>query len=216
MDLKLNELDWNEKNMIKITHLAHAGFLIENDKEKLIIDPADNSFGYEYKNETVNYLLVSHEHFDHNNIENIKVEDNIGSFKINKIDSFHDKENGNMRGTNIIHVIETKNTRICHLGDLGHILTDEQISLIGQIDVLLVPVGGFYTIDYQEAIEVVNQLKPNAVIPMHYKTDNWETDKPIDLLDSFLENIQDYKIIELDNKTLDYKKTDEQIVYVLN
>ncbi|MCL1929895.1 MBL fold metallo-hydrolase [Candidatus Saccharibacteria bacterium] len=94
--------------MLKITHLAHAGFLIENDKESLIIDPADNSFGYEYKTETVNYLLVSHNHFDHNNIENIKVEDNVGSFVISKIDSYHDKEQGNLRGTNIIHVIERK------------------------------------------------------------------------------------------------------------
>lgn len=201
--------------MLRITHLAHAGFLIENDKERLIIDPADNSFGYEYKNETVNYLLVSHTHYDHNNIEEIKVKDNIDSFIINKIDSYHDKEQGNLRGTNIIHVIETQDTRICHLGDLGIILTDEQIKLIGNIDVLLIPVGGFYTINYQEAIEVVNQLKPNVVIPMHYKTDNWKTDKPIDLLDRFLENIKDYKVVRLDSNYLDYEKSPEKTVYII-
>jgi len=200
--------------MLKIIHLAHACFLIENNQERLIIDPADNSFGYEFENEVVNYLLVSHEHFDHNNTKNIKVEENIGNFKINKIDSFHDKENGNIRGGNIIHVIETEKTKICHLGDLGHILTDEQVALIGHIDILLVPVGGFYTIDYQEAIQVVNQLKPNVVIPMHYKTDNWDTDKPIDLLDKFLENIKDYKIIKLEN-SLEYIKPNEKTIYII-
>jgi len=201
--------------MIKITHLAHAGFLIENDKEKLIVDPADNSFGYDYKNEVVNYLLVSHGHFDHNNTENIKVEENTGSFIISKIDSYHDKEQGTLRGINIIHVIETENTRICHLGDLGTILNDEQIKLIGNIDILLIPVGGFYTIDYKEAIEVVNQLNPNTIIPMHYITDSWDTDKPIDSVDKFVENIENYKIVKLDSNSLDYTKPNDKKVYII-
>ena len=201
--------------MIKITHLAHAGFLIENDKEKLIVDPADNSFGYEYKNEVVNYLLVSHGHFDHNNTENIKVEENTGSFIISKIDSYHDKEQGALRGINVIHVIETENNRICHLGDLGTILNDEQIKLIGNIDILLIPVGGFYTIDYKEAIEVINQLNPNTIIPMHYITDSWDTDKPIDSVDKFIENIANYKIVKLDSNSLDYTKPNEKTVYII-
>ena len=201
--------------MIKITHLAHAGFLIENDSERLIIDPADDSFGYKFENESVNYLLISHNHFDYNNAKNINLKENNGSFTISEIDSYHDKEEGTLRGTNIIHVIETNGTRICHLGDLGQVLTQKQIQLIGNVDILLIPVGGFYTIDYREAIEIVNQLNPEVIIPMHYLTDNWNTDKPIDTVDKFLENIKDYKIVKLNSNNFNYEKSDEKLVYII-
>lgn len=201
--------------MIKITHFAHACFLIENDKERLIIDPSDNSFGYKIKNEVVNYLLVSHEHWDHNNIKNIKLVDNNGSFKISKIESYHDDENGSLRGSNIIHVIESEDAKICHLGDLGHVLTNDQIKQIGSIDVLLIPVGGVYTIDYKQANEVVNQLNPNIIIPMHYKTDKWGNDKGIDSVDKFIENIKNYNVIKTDSNKLDYIKPSEKTVYVI-
>ena len=201
--------------MLKIKHLAHACFLIENDKEKLIIDPSDNSFGYEIKNEIVNYLLVSHEHWDHNNIEKINLKDNSGTFTISKINSYHDAEGGSLRGINIIHVIETEGTRICHLGDLGHVLTVEQIKLIGSIDVLLIPVGGVYTIDYKEAIEVVSQLNPNVIIPMHYQTDKWGIDKGVDPADKFIKNIKDCKIVKLESNELNYVKSAEKTVYVI-
>ena len=200
--------------MLKITHLAHACFLIENGLEKLIIDPCDKNFGYEMKNEKVNYLLVSHEHWDHNCVDNIEVINNTGSFKINKINSYHDQENGNLRGTNIIHVIETIDTRICHLGDLGHTLSEEQTKLIGKIDILLIPVGGIYTINYQEAIEVAKQLNSHVVIPMHYKTPYWGEDKGIDSLDMFTNNIAEYKITELE-KCLEYIKPSEKTLYII-
>ena len=200
--------------MLKITHLAHAGFLIENDKERLIIDPADNGKGNIIKGETVNYLLISHDHFDHNNIENIKVIDNNGSFKITKINSYHDKEQGSLRGTNIIHVIETEDTKICHLGDLGHILTNEQINLIGNIDILLIPIGGFYTIDYIDASRVVEQLNPKVVIPMHYKTKYWGEDKGIASVDKFLDNIKEYQIIRLDTNNFVYEKPLKNTIFV--
>lgn len=201
--------------MIKITHLVHAGFLIENDEERLIIDPADSSFGYEIKNEVVNYLLVSHEHMDHNNTENIKVIDNKGSFIIDKIQSYHDSENGKLRGTNIIHVIETTGTRICHLGDLGHKLNEDQIKQIGHIDVLLIPVGGTYTIDYMQAIEVVSQLNPNIIIPMHYKTDKWGKERGIDSVDKFIENIKDYSVIKTDSNKLEYNSSLQKGIYII-
>lgn len=160
-------------------------------------------------------MLVSHEHWDHNNIENIKVINNNDSFRISKIESYHDSENGSLRGLNIIHVIESEETKICHLGDLGHILTDDQIKQIGNIDVLLIPVGGVYTIDYKQAIEVINQLNPNMIIPMHYKTDKWGNDKGIDSVDKFIENIKEYKIIKLDSNNLNYIKSIKKTIYII-
>ena len=200
---------------MELTHLAHAGFLIENGKERLIIDPPDNSFGYEMKDEVVNYLLVSHEHWDHNNTENIMVKDNVGSFKISKIDSYHDNQKGALRGPNIIHIIETENKKICHLGDLGHILTAEQIKLIGKIDLLLMPIGGVFTINYLEALEVIKQLQPLVIIPMHYATENWGNDKGIDKVDKFINSIKGYKIINLANNKLNYLEPSEKTVYII-
>jgi len=202
--------------MLKITHLSHAGFAIENDKEKLIIDPADASFGYEFKDEVANYLLVSHDHWDHNNISGIAVEENVGSFRITKIDSFHDKTNGSERGENIIHIIETDGIRICHLGDLGHVLTEDQIKQIGRVDILIIPTGGVFTIDSKEAIEVIGQLNnPETIIPMHYKTEKWGEDKGIDSVDKFIEKIKGYKIEKPDSNVLDYEKPSEKTVYII-
>jgi Predicted Zn-dependent hydrolases of the beta-lactamase fold len=200
--------------MLKLKHLSHACFEIENEKELLIIDPSDDSFGYKFDKKEVNYLCVSHDHWDHNNIQNIIVKDNAGTFNIKKVNSYHDKENGKLRGENIIHIIETNNIRVCHLGDLGHLLAEKQVEEIGKIDVLLIPVGGVFTIDYKEAIDVVNKLKPNTVIPMHYRTDKWGSDKGIDDVGTFITNIKGYKIQKLDDNNFDYKKTEEKKVYI--
>ena len=200
--------------MLKITHIAHACFLIENSKERLIIDPYHSDMGYEPIKETVNYILISHNHPDHNCTDGITLKENIGSFKISTVDSFHDNENGNLRGPNIIHIIDTEDTRICHLGDLGHKLTDEQLKLMRDIDVLLIPVGGFYTIDYQMAIEVISQLNPMLVIPMHYKTSD-KIKSNVNFIDNFIENIKGYKVIKSENNQLDYTKPSEKTVLVI-
>ena len=201
--------------MLKITHIAHSCFLIENGLERLIIDPLDDSFGRPIRNEVVNYLLISHDHFDHNHTENIKVVENEGTFTIKKYSCFHDEENGKKRGPNIIHVIETEGTIICHLGDLGHTLTEAQARQIGHIDILLIPVGGVFTIDYEHAIEVVNRLNPTIVIPMHYRTEYWGEDKGVDLVYKFLDNIKKYTVVKLNENYIEYKKSDEKIVYVI-
>lgn len=201
--------------MIKITHIAHACFLIENSNEKLIIDPYDNSIGYEPINEVVNYLLISHDHYDHNYASGIKLKKNIGSFKISKVDSYHDNKNGSLRGTNIIHIIDTEGVKICHLGDLGHKLTEKQVKLIGSIDILLIPVGGIFTIDCKEAIKVVGQLNPKLVIPMHYNANEWGNEKGLDTVDNFIKNIQGYEIVTLDSNELNYRKPSNKTVCVI-
>jgi L-ascorbate metabolism protein UlaG (beta-lactamase superfamily) len=125
-------------------------------------------------------VCLSHEHGDHNNPGavggNPKVlkgegEWKIGGSEIRGIASFHDAEKGSQRGTNTIFCFTVDGLHVCHMGDLGQLLSENQISGIGQVDVLLIPVGGFYTIDSQQASAVAASLKARITIPMHYKTD---------------------------------------------
>jgi L-ascorbate metabolism protein UlaG (beta-lactamase superfamily) len=200
--------------MLKIKHIAHSCFLIDNGIEKLIIDPYDEKIGYEPVKEEVNYLLISHNHYDHNHIKYIKIKDNIRSFEIQKINSFHDNQNGSIRGNNIIHLIETNEIKICHLGDLGHILTKEQLEQIQDIDVLLIPVGGIYTIDYKMAVEIIKQINPHAVIPMHYKTSRLNIN--LDTVDNFIKEIEkDYKILRQNGNEIDYNKSLERAAFII-
>lgn len=205
--------------MIKVVHVGHSCFIIKNGEEKVIIDPYDDSIGYPSIQQLtnlnyINYILVSHDHYDHNCVENIELLEKADTFKIEKIDSFHDNQQGTIRGPNIIHVIEAYGIRVCHLGDLGHLLTDEQIKKIGKVDVLLIPVGGTYTIDHTEAVEVIKQLNPTTVIPMHYKTD--ETKLDIAPVDNFISEIgKDYEVLICTENYLNYVKTDKKKVYVL-
>ncbi len=87
------------------------------------------------------------------------------------IASYHDDAGGRLRGNNIIFCFEVDGIRVCHLGDLGHLLDDKQVKEIGSVDILLIPVGGYYTIDAKAATQVCSQLKPKVIIPMHYKTE---------------------------------------------
>ena len=202
--------------MLNIKHIAHSCFLIDNGEEKLIIDPYADNMGLPIIRETANYLLISHNHSDHNNKEAVILEDNVGSFKIKKVHSYHDDSNGSQRGENIIHVIDTNGVRICHLGDLGHLLTDEQLKDMQGIDVLMIPVGGYYTIDCEKVVEVINQLNPMVVIPMHYNSDTSRTNLPIATVDDFIGAIEkDYKVVRVGKNNLDYVKPAEKTVYII-
>jgi len=143
----------------------------------LITDPFDKSIGLNPPRTRADIVTVSHQHYDHNNVSVIKgnpfIIDGPGEYEIKGITiegvaSFHDKKQGAERGTNTIYVIEMDEIRICHLGDLGHILTDEQLEKINNIDILMIPVGGIYTISWDEADSIVNQVEPRIIIPMHY------------------------------------------------
>lgn len=131
-------------------------------------------------------VLVTHEHQDHNNVEDINPEafliNTPGEYEkkgiaIRGISSYHDKTEGKERGMNTIYVIKAEDMTICHLGDLGQEKLDEkQVDEIGDIDILLVPVGGNYTINYKEAIGVIGQIEPKIIIPMHYKVKDLKSD----------------------------------------
>ncbi|MBI2848021.1 MAG: MBL fold metallo-hydrolase, partial [Chloroflexi bacterium] len=166
---------------MKIKWLGHASFLITLDSgNSIITDPyAPNPrLAYSEIKESADIVTVSHEHGDHNNVAAVKkspqVLRNSASVKginFKAVQAFHDTAGGQQRGKNTIFCIEAEGLRICHLGDLGHSLSSQQIDDMGRVDVLFVPVGGNYTIDAQAASELVNKLGARIVIPMHYKTD---------------------------------------------
>lgn len=175
---------------------GHSCFKIWTDKVSIITDPFDSSVGYVLPSCDSDIITVSHEHFDHNNIACIKgnpkvlkkEEKNVKGIDFTVMETSHDEAGGSKRGKNNVFVWSMENIKIAHLGDLGHILTKEQVAKIGQLDALLIPVGGFYTISPKEADLIVSQLKPKVVIPMHYKTEVMDENFPIVKVSEFLAN----------------------------
>ncbi len=165
---------------MKLKWLGHSSFLITSDSGiKIIFDPFDESVGYQMPNETADIVTVSHEHHDHNYTKGVSgaftLINEPGTFtekgiRIIGVPTSHDNIEGKQRGKNMIYNVNVDCVNVCHCGDLGHLLTAQQVSDIGRVDVLLIPVGGYYTIDHNVAAQVVRQLKPAVIIPMHYKT----------------------------------------------
>ena len=168
-----------------ITWLGHSCFRIRGSHATVITDPYSPSLGYSLGKTTARIVTVSHQHPGHSYVQGIggqpRVVDGPGEYEISGvliigIATFHDGEGGRKRGKNTVYLMEIDEISVCHLGDLGHVLSGEQVEEIDNVDVLLLPVGGVSTIDAPVAAEVVRQLEPKAVIPMHYKTPalSWE------------------------------------------
>jgi L-ascorbate metabolism protein UlaG (beta-lactamase superfamily) len=179
---------------MKIKHLAHAAFLITSDSGvRIITDPYETSPGMKHEaiEETADIVTISHEHGDHNNARAVRGNPQVlreggtvRRIEFRTITTAHDNSGGSQRGKNSIFCFEVDGVSICHAGDLGHILSEEQLKAIGKVDVLMLPVGGFFTIDAKTATKVCDQIKPKVIIPMHYKTD--KLDFPIDGVDEFV------------------------------
>ncbi len=210
---------------MKIRWLGHSCFLITNERGiNILTDPFDETLGYRMTKEKINIITISHEHYDHNNTMGIKGKPVVLKGPVNRdthkivfkgISSYHDSVYGKYRGENTIFVIRTDELTLCHLGDLGHLLYNEQLEQINHVDILFVPVGGYFTINYIQAEQVINQVKPKIVIPMHYKTEaiKWS----IDPLSVFLNEKQNIKMLgekffEINSSTLPEKRS----IYVLN
>ena len=188
---------------MKIKWLGHSCFLITNKRGiNILTDPFDDTLGYKMTKEKINIITISHEHYDHNNTMGIKGKPVVLKGTVNRdthkiifkgISSYHDSVYGKNRGNNTIFIIKTDEMVLCHLGDLGHVLENRQLEEINQVDILFIPVGGYYTLNHIQADQVIEQLKPKIVLPMHYKTDaiKW----PIDPLSFFLDKKDNIKIM---------------------
>ena len=185
-----------------IKYIGHSCFKIQDkiDSENinLVIDPFDDSVNLKMPTLETNLVLISHDHHDHNNIKKIKgnplIINSPGEYDtkgvmIEGIDSFHDNKNGDERGKNTIFRIEMNDLSIAHLGDLGHILTAQHLDRLGIIDILLIPIGGIYTIDFKQAIEIINQIEPRIIIPMHYRINDKEGTQELDSLEKFTKEL---------------------------
>ena len=154
-----------------IQWLGHACFKITGNDESVIIDPFEDGSvpGYRPIREQANMVLCSHDHHDHNAVGCVKLLPQIrGEFEVEKMATWHDNVQGAKRGPNTIHLLTSEGYRIAHLGDLGCSLTSQQIEALQDLDVLMIPVGGYFTIDADQAARIVSQLRPRITIPMHY------------------------------------------------
>jgi L-ascorbate metabolism protein UlaG (beta-lactamase superfamily) len=169
---------------MNIRFLGHATFLITVGGKKIVTDPYEpggfgGAIGYGPLREAADYVTVSHAHADHNYVRmvpgNPRVieragQENHEGIVFRALTTHHDSSRGAERGGNTVWVIEAEGLAVCHLGDLGHTLSPEDVVALAHINVLLVPVGGTFTIDAKGATAVVNRLRPNIAIPMHYHT----------------------------------------------
>lgn len=155
---------------MKITWNGHACFTLECENGTIVFDPFENGSvpGLRDLKLEAHTVLCSHEHYDHNARHTVTLKPENTSFTIKTIDSYHDDKEGSLRGKNIIHIIETEQQKVVHLGDLGHMISHDELK---NCDVLMVPVGGHYTIDAKVAKAVIDALNPRIVIPMHYRTE---------------------------------------------
>ncbi len=183
-----------------IQHLGHAEFLIETEGGiRIVTDPFDASCGYPVSGVSADAALVSHQHHDHNAVHLLKgsprVIDCEGTYtlapdvRVTALKAWHDDVQGAKRGQTLLFLIEAEGLRIVHLGDLGDSLTPGQTEVLKKPDLLMIPVGGFFTIDAEKAWETARKLEAGTVLPMHYKT-QFNADWPISGPEAFLNYYQ--------------------------
>ena len=175
---------------MKITWIGHSCFAVESENYKIVLDPYEDGSvpGLKPVRETADLVLCSHEHGDHNARRCVTIPGESTSkknpFHISEIHTYHDECEGAKRGTNIIHILDDKEVRLAHMGDLGCDLTQEQIEALKDIDIMLIPVGGFFTIDAAWADKIARQTGARTIIPMHFRSRKFGFDV-IGTLDQF-------------------------------
>lgn len=167
---------------MNIKWFGHSCFVLTSETGiRVLMDPVDPETGYDLQSIKADAVTISHDHHDHNYLPAVAGNPaiiretgafDVGPVHIEGIHSWHDEAEGQKRGNNILYVVEMDGIRILHAGDLGHLPNDSTIGRLHRIDVLLVPIGGVYTIDYVQALALANMIRPKVVIPMHYRTKN--------------------------------------------
>lgn len=162
---------------IKLTWLGHSCFELECKDYKIVIDPYQKVRGYKDINISAHEVICSHEHFDHNYRDGVTILPEAKSpFTVDVIHSFHDDVGGHLRGTNDINIFsvgKTNKIKIVHMGDTGCELGEENLMKIGKADCVLIPVGGTYTLNANEANTLLNRIAPRVIIPMHYRNQSY-------------------------------------------
>ena len=195
---------------------GHACFeIIDSEGRSIVIDPHDGgSIGLPRPEARADAVLVTHNHFDHNAVEVVLKPGGekhvmrkgefivLGEHKAKGIEAYHDPYRGRMRGKVIMYALEVDGTRILHVGDLGHTLSQEHIGAVGEVDVVMAPVGGTFTIGPKEAAEVLKALKPRAFIPMHYWVPG--VNLPLKPLEEFLKVVEgEYEVVRIGSNRFD-------------
>lgn len=201
---------------MKIEYLGHSCFkLTESTGTSVVCDPYSSDVGFEMPETTANAVTVSHHHYDHDAVENVGGNPvildkesglDLSGVDIDAIKSFHDECRGKKRGENIIFKFRMDGIDICHLGDLGEACSSDLIETVLPVNVLLIPVGGTYTIDAEMAKEYVDRIMPDVVIPMHYRTKDSKLD--IDKVDEFIKLFDEDCIEERDGNSLELSRSD--------
>ncbi len=198
---------------MKVKWLGHATFLITSDDgTRIITDPyaPNERLTYDEIEESADIVTVSHGHGDHSNVaavrgnpQVVKGTAEIKGIKFNSIPTYHDNAGGSQRGNNTIFCFEVDGIRVCHLGDLGHQLGDKEVAELGKVDILLVPVGGNFTIDAKVATEVCSKLAPKVIIPMHFRNERC-SNFPVAGVDDFLQGKAG--VTRLDTSEVEFKR----------
>lgn len=183
--------------MMNIQWFGHSCFRLESKDTSILIDPFSKEIGLRPPKIKDNIVLLTHLHYDHADVKETPSETKVvsgpGEYEmqgvyIKGIQSYHDDTGGSERGLNTIYLIQAEEINICHMGDFGQAkLEEHQLEEIGDVDILMLPVGGTYTINSKQAAEIVSQIEPKIIIPMHYKLPDLKID--IAGVDKFLKEI---------------------------
>ncbi|MEM0002419.1 MAG: MBL fold metallo-hydrolase [Desulfurococcaceae archaeon] len=192
---------------------GHACVAIEFDTYTIVIDPHDGaSIGLRKPMVKGDLILVTHDHFDHNAVNVVSKDKSrvlkmhygeavVDNIKITGLRTFHDKSKGKRRGENTVYILEIKGFKLAHLGDLGEIPGDDIINKLKNVNLLMIPVGGTFTIEPNEAWIIVEKTKPINVMPIHYWINGITL--PLKPVDEFLKQVKDYKIVKIDTNKFD-------------
>jgi len=209
--------------MVRIRWCGHSYFLLEGGGVRIAIDPHDGgSLGIQTCYADADIVLVTHDHYDHNAVEvasgagSIVVKWREGRYKLRGVDVegmkfYHDKARGALRGETIAYKVSLEGLTVVHLGDIGHIPSEDDIAKLSNTDILMIPVGGVYTIDHLEAWTIISTIKPRIAIPMHYWIPGALT--PLNPIDRFLNIVKTQRVrletreLELSKETLPQKTT---------
>ncbi len=187
---------------MRITWIGHSCFKIESGGYSIVIDPYEDGSveGLSPVRETADMVLCTHEHGDHNFRAGVKITSSSAApLNVETIETFHDDEHGAKRGKNKIYIISDGKTRVAHLGDLG--CYPDDIDSLKNLDVVMIPVGGFYSIDGKRAAKIIKEIKPRLTIPMHFRRPGKFGFDVLSTVDDFLSGFDDY--IELDGSEID-------------